>query len=134
MTRFIAMTLFLAIAPHVRAEDAPKPTVDLFASVADEKLRAAAPENGVVATQKDWEALAKAWGIEKAPKVDFTKELLIVGTWRGSQFKLTPKVSDAGDLTILASGTKDLRPGCRYRIVSVYRSKVKTIAGKPLKD
>lgn len=134
MIRFIVLALFLATAPAVRAEDAPKPTVDLFASIADEKLKEAAPANGVVATQKEWDALAKAWGIEKAPKVDFTKELLIVGTWRGSQFRIVPKVSEAGDLTILASGTKDLRPGFRYRIVSVDRSKIKTVAGKPLKD
>ncbi|MFO0804069.1 MAG: hypothetical protein U0791_13225 [Gemmataceae bacterium] len=132
MIRFAALILLVAFSPAARAED--KPTVDLFASVADEKLKEATPANGVVSTQKEWESLAKAWNIEKAPKVDFTKELLVVGTWRGSQFKLVPKVSDAGDLTIQAAGTKDLRPGFRYRIVSVDRSKIKTVNGKPLKE
>lgn len=132
MNRFAALLLIVASAPVARAEE--KPTVDLFASIVDEKLKEATPANGVVATQKEWDALAKAWNIEKAPKVDFTKELLVVGTWRGSQFKLVPKVSEAGDLTIQAAGTKDLRPGFRYRIVSVDRSKIKTVSGKPLKE
>lgn len=134
MTRSLATALLCFVPAASRADDKPKPTVDLFASVADEKLKEATPANGVVTTQKDWEKLAAAWGIENAPKVDFTKELLIVGTHRGSQFKLTPKVDDKGDLTIFSAGTKDLRPGFRYRIASVDRSKIKTVAGKPLKD
>lgn len=111
---------------------ADKPTVDLFDSVEDEKLKSEAPESGVIASQKAWEKLAKAWSIVKAPKVDFTKELLVVGTWRGSEFKLTPSVDSEGNLTIAAAGTKDLRPGFRYRIVSVDRSIIKTVKGKPV--
>ena len=122
MIRSLAFAALCLLPFASRAEEKPKLTVDLFASVADEKLKDAAPENGVVATEKDWEKLAQAWGIEKPAKVDFTKELLVVGTWRGSQFKLVPKISDAGDLTTLSAGTKDLRPGFRYRIVSVDRT------------
>ena len=124
---------WICLVPAISAA-ADKPTVDLFASVADEKLKESAPANGVVATQKDWEKLAKAWGIENAPKVDFTKEMLIVGTHRGSQFKLTPKVDDKGNLTLLSAGTKDLRPGFRYRVLSIDRSNLKTVGGKPLKE
>ncbi len=123
-----ALLCFTPVAAH--AED--KPTVDLFASVADEKLKASAPESGVVVSQKAWEKLAKAWGIADAPKVDFTEELLVVGTWRGSQFRLNPKVDDKGDLKIISLGTKDLRPGFRYRILSIDRTAIKTVNGKPL--
>lgn len=130
MSRMFAVAMVCFLPSFSLAAD--KPTVDLFESVEDEGLKSKAPESGVIVSQKGWEKLAKAWGIEKAPKVDFTKELLVVGTWRGSQFKLTPSVSDDGDLKINAAGTKDLRPGFRYRVVSVDRSKVKTVNGKPL--
>ena len=52
--------------------------------------------------------------------MDFTKEMLVVGTWRGSTFDLTPTVTN-GDLTFSARGTKDLAPGFRWRVVSVRR-------------
>ena len=69
--------------------------------------------------------------IKDAPKVDFTKELLVVGTWKGSSFNLTPTVKD-GDLSVSAVGTKDLRPGFRWKVVSVKRDGIKTVQGKDL--
>ena len=101
---------FALLAAPARAEDPkPKPTVELSGSIDDESLQKAMPASSIVASQKGWEKLAKDWRIKDAPKVDFEKEILIVGTWRGSQFNITPIVKD-GDLTIAAGGTKDLRP------------------------
>jgi hypothetical protein len=108
-----------------------KPTVELSGDIKDEALQKEAPANGVIASQKGWEKLAKAWSIKDAPKVDFTKEILVVGTWKGSVFNLSPAVKD-GDLTISALGTKDLRPGFRWKVVSIKREGIKTVQGKEL--
>lgn len=122
-----ALALFLAPAS---GED-KKPTVSLGGSIDDGAPQKLAPANGVIATAVEWEALAKAWGIKDAPKVDFTKELLAVGTWKGSSFDINPTVKD-GDLTVSAGGTKDLRPGFRWKVISLSREGIKTVQGKEL--
>jgi hypothetical protein len=127
-TAFALTALALPLAP---APAADKPTVELSGSIDDESLQKEAPASGVVASQKAWEKLAKAWGIKDSPKVDFSKELLIVGTWKGSSFDIEPAVKD-GDLTVRAGGTKDLRPGFRWKVKSVKRDGIKTVNGKPL--
>jgi hypothetical protein len=121
------------LRPPLRAEEPKKamPTVSMSGDIKDEALQKEAPANSVVVSEKGWEKLAKAWGIKDPPKVDFTKELLIVGTWRGSSFDITPSVKD-GDLTIAAAGTKDLRPGFRWKVLSVKRDGIKTVQGKEL--
>ncbi|MBA4186523.1 MAG: hypothetical protein C0467_00750 [Planctomycetaceae bacterium] len=122
-----------AVALHlvpVVAED-KKPTVNLGGSIEDEKLQKEAPANGVIVSEKGWEALVKAWGIKDAPKVDFTKELLVVGTWNGSIFQIRTMVQD-GDLTIDGPGSADKRPGFRWKVVSISREGIKTIQSKEL--
>ena len=108
-----------------------RPRVALAGDNRDEKLLQDVPANGVIVSQKRWEMLAKAWSIKDAPAVDFTKELLVVGTWRGSMFDLTPVVTN-GDLTLSIKGTKDILPGFRWQIVSVKRAGIKTAQGKEL--
>ncbi|MCS6864870.1 MAG: hypothetical protein RMJ56_05760 [Gemmataceae bacterium] len=130
----VALVLALIVPPVVADEPAPKAnkaTVDLAGDIKDESLQAEAPANGVIVSPKAWEKLAKAWGIPEAPKVDFTKEILIVGTWKGSSFDITPMVKD-GDLTVSALGTKDLRPGFRWKVRSIPRQGIKTVQGRPL--
>jgi hypothetical protein len=135
MIRTLLAALALAVVFVPANADEPKKeklTVDLFASVEDQTLAKKAPENGVIASQKAWEALAKDWGIKDAPKVDFTKEILVVATTVGSRLNLNTKLSDKGDLTVLALATRDLRPGFRYAIKSVSRDGIKTVNGKEL--
>jgi hypothetical protein len=110
---------------------AARPTVSLSGDIRDESLLRAAPANGVITSQKQWDALVKAWNIKNAPKVDFTKYLLVVGTWRGSMFTITPTVTN-GNLSVSTRGTKDLLPGFRWKIVSVPRAGIKTVQGKEL--
>jgi hypothetical protein len=132
MLQLLVAAAFTVSLGSIRAEEPkPKPTIELSGSIDDESLQKAIPGNGLIVSQKSWEKLAKAWGITDAPKVDFDKELLVAGTWRGSQFNLTPMVKD-GDLTVAAGGTKDLRPGFRWKIVSVKRDGIKTAYGKEL--
>ena len=137
MTRSLftaAFAVALVIVPFATAEDKQpaKATVDLFASLEDRDLQKEMPESGVVASQKAWEKLARAWQIKEPAKVDFTKEILVVATTTGSKMKLSTKLDDKGDLKILALSTRDLRPGFRYAIKSVSREGVKTVNGKEL--
>ncbi len=129
---FAVTTVALLLVP-VAAEEPKKekPTVELSGDIKDETLRKEIPANGVIVSQTGWDKLAKAWGIKDAAKVDFTKELVVVGTWKGSSFNITPTVKD-GDLTVSAGGTKDLREGFRWKIVSLKRAGIKTVQGKEL--
>jgi hypothetical protein len=108
---------------------AEKPRVALSGDIADVKLQLQAPANRVIASQKQWDALVKDWAIKDAPKVDFTKELLAVGTWSGSSFDVIPTVNN-GDLIVTTKGTDDRRDGFRWKIVSVNRGGIKTVDGK----
>ncbi len=132
----IAVTFAVAFVPFTSADEPKKEpaklTVDLFASVDDEKLQKEAPENGVIVSQKGWEKLAKAWGIKEPAKVDFNKEILVVATTVGSKLSLTPRLTDKGDLQVLARATRDIGPGFRYAIKSVSKEGVKTVNGKEL--
>lgn len=128
----VALAVFaLGVAPVAAEDPKPKATVSLSGSLEDEVLKNEMPANGVIASQKEWEKLAKAWSIKDAPKVNSSKELLVVGTWRGSSFTITPVVK-GGDLTIRAAGTKDLRPGFRWKVDSIAREGIKTVNGKAL--
>ncbi len=128
------LVLMLILPPVAADQDPPptrKPTVDLTGDIKDESLQSAAPANGVIVSHKSWEKLAQAWGIKGAPKVDFTQEILIVGTWKGSTFDITPMIKD-GDLTVSSFGTKDLREGFRWKVRSIPRAGIKTVQGRPL--
>jgi hypothetical protein len=120
-----------AAADEPKKEPA-KLTVDLFGSVEDEKLLADKPANGVIVSAKGWEKLAKAWGIKDPAKVDFAKELLVVGTTVGSRLNLNTKLDDKGDLKVIGIATRDFGSGFRYVIKSVGKDGVKTVNGKAL--
>jgi hypothetical protein len=126
-----AFALFLVPASADEPKKEPKPTVELSGSIDDEALQKEMPANGVIVSQKGYDALAKAWGIKDAPKVDFAKEILVVGTWKGSVFSVKATVKD-GDLTVSGGGTKDLRPGFRWQVKSITREGIKTVQGKEL--
>jgi hypothetical protein len=106
-----------------------KPTVDLSGDFGDPKLRTIVPTNRVITSQKEWDELVKAWDLKNAPKVDFSKEILVVGTSRSASFTLTPTVTN-GDLVITAKGTDELAPGFRWRARTIPREGLKTIEGK----
>ncbi|MBM3978846.1 MAG: hypothetical protein FJ304_00910 [Planctomycetes bacterium] len=130
----VAALAALVLVPFSAAAAEPKadkPTVELGGDIKDEALQKSAPASGVIASQKEWDALAKAWGIKDAPKVDFAKELLIVGTWKGSSFNVNANVKD-GDLSVSGFGTKDLRDGFRWKVKSIKRDGIKSVQGKPL--
>lgn len=131
----LVVGLTVALAVPLWGQNQPeekKATVDLFASVDDEALMNEAPANGVIASTKAWEKLAKAWGIKDPAKVNFDKQILVLATTRGSRLNLNTRLDEQGDLKIVAISTRDLRPGFRYAIKSVNREGVKTVNGQPL--
>jgi hypothetical protein len=129
-----AALLSLAVAGLAAAAPTPvKATNTWQGSVDDEKLMKEMPENGVIVNAKDWEKLVKAWKVaDKVPEVNFDKELIVIGTSVGSKLNLSASLDDKGDLKALGVGTRDIRPGFRYVILSVPKEGVKTVNGKPL--
>jgi hypothetical protein len=86
-----------------------------------------------ITNAKDLEKLWKAWDIkEKVAEIDFSKEILLVETTRGSRLNLKATLDEKGDLQPLGLATRDLRPGFRYVMITVNKAGVKTIAGKAI--
>lgn len=138
MTRTFATLALAALlaavsvpAPGSAAEPKATDTVDISSSVPDLAQLKAVGGTGVILSQREWERLAAAWGIKDPPKVDFSKELLLVGTWRGSAFKFLNDVKD-GDLTTEVVGDKEEKPGFRYKVISLKRDGIKSFHGKKL--
>ena len=65
------------------------------------------------------------------PDIDFTKQIVLVSTSRGSKLELMARLDD-GNLEVIGFGTKDLRPGFRYVLATVSLEGVKTVNKKPL--
>lgn len=122
-----------ALPPVATASDLKpieeKASVDLSGTIKDEVLQNEMPANGVITSQEQWDKIVKVWGIKDAPRVDFTRNILVLGTSRGTSFELLPTVTN-GDLTITSRGTKDIAPGFRWRVKSLPREGIKTVQGK----
>jgi hypothetical protein len=131
----LALAVVLFVAPTSRAADAKQIKADreFRGSVEDAEFAKMAPKDGVIATRKGLEKLWKAWNIkDEMPDVDFTKQLVLVGTTVGSRLNVSAMLKDDGDLQVLAIATRDLRPGFRYQILVIKSEGVKTVGGKPL--
>jgi hypothetical protein len=123
--------LFLAAAEAQTPPKAVKLVQQWKGSVADEKLQKGAPD--VITSEKALAKLWKDWKIEhKLPKVDFTKEIVLVATTRGSKLNLSARLHDNGNLETLGFGTSDFGEGFRYVIGTVPRAGVKTVNKKEL--
>jgi hypothetical protein len=129
----LAAALFTAAVLHPARAAEPKATgtVDIYSSLPDLEKLQAFEGTGVILGQKEWERLAAAWGIKTVPKVDFNKELLLVGSWRGTGFKFLSDVKD-GNLTVELVGDKNIEPGFRYRIIALKRDGITKFQGKEL--
>jgi hypothetical protein len=129
----LASSLFALGGNHFARAEEPKATgtVDLASSVPELGKLNAFEGVGVLLSQKEWERLAAAWGIKDVPKVDFGKELLLVGTWRGTNFKFLSEVKN-GNLIVEQVGDKNVEPGFRYRVLSLRRSGITKFNGREL--
>jgi len=130
LTALFAFTVLLSTA---HAEKKPlTPSKEWSGSVADESLGEGTPD--FIASAEDLAGLWKKWGIaDELPTVDFSKELVVLTTTRGSRLRLIATLDDAtGNLEVGGLATRDLRPGFRYVIATVSRDGVKTVNGKEL--
>ena len=124
-----AVVLFTSDA--LAQKNAVKPIKEWTGSVEDEKLAKGAPES--ITSAKGLEKLWKAWKLpDKAPEVNFTKEIVVLATTEGSKLKLFATLDEKGNLKVGGLGTNDLRPGFRYVIATVSKEGVKTVNGKEL--
>jgi hypothetical protein len=131
----LAALTFVALAANADEKKEPPKEMKLIAkfsgSVNDDK--AEAPKEPVITNEKDLKKLWDDWKLtDKMPKVDFDKELVLVSTTKGSRLNVNIKVSEEGDLTLVAVSTRDLRPGLRYLIQVIERGGIKTVNGKKL--
>lgn len=127
-----AVVLAALFAAEVRAQPKPVPLTNKWTgSVADVALKKGVPE--VITSPKVLEKVWNAWMVKgKLPKLDFTKEIVILGTTSGSRLNLSARLDDKGDLQIIGFGTADFGPGFRYVLATVPRTGVKTVNKKPL--
>ena len=126
------VVLVALLAPELRAQAKPVPLTNKWTgSVADAALKKDVPE--VITSAKALEKVWNAWMVKgKLPKIDFTKEIVLVGTTSGSRLNLSGRLDDKGDLQIIGLGTADFGPGFRYVLGTVPRAGVKTVNKKEL--
>ena len=131
----VFMALLLSTALPLQAgpskRKSVKPLKQWSGSVDDLSLRKAAPE--FILSTREIEKLWQAWKVPgPVPQVDFSKELVLVATTRGSRLRLAATLDGKGNLQVGGVATRDLRPGFRYVITVVNREGVKTVNGKKL--
>jgi hypothetical protein len=108
-----------------------------FLNANDGPLMKAAPKSGFIANDKAWTELFKAWNLSKdRPKIDFTKQLVLVDVAQGSPNTFFPNMITLnvlrGDLRAGAAVTEIAGPGFIYLIRVVDRTGVKTVNGTTL--
>ena len=128
----------LAVAAAGLRADEPGKAVPVLQKwdgvVKDEALRKSSPMTGYVANEKAFAKLWKDWRPdEKEPKVDFEKEIVLVGVASGpNRVTLQPFLNDKGDLTVHSRSTLIGGAGFGYGMVTVKREGIQTIKGKPI--
>jgi len=102
----------------------------------DATLRRLAPQAGFIADAAAWQRLWKAWrGDEAVAAVDFTKEVVLVGTVGGpNRVIVRPALAAGGKLRFVVVGTEMAGPGFGYAMLKVSRTGVKTINGTVLPE
>ena len=134
--RFTIAFCFIALLPSLTFAAAPvvEPTGMWSGKIKDESLRNLAPEAGYIADAETWEKLWTAWQRRKElPKVDFAKELILVGTVSGPNLVIMqPTIDDKGAVKFLVGGTKIGGPGFGYKLIKMVRDGVMTVNGKAI--
>jgi hypothetical protein len=122
------------LPPAERSEVQPieeKNVGELTGTVSDRGLLKSAPPSRVITTQKEWDVIVKDWNVKNPPPVDFTRDIVVVGTTTADSLTIAPTVKD-GNLTVAVTEGKGTGDGFRYRFVTVRRAGIKTINGRPL--
>jgi len=118
----------------------PKPVLVLETwrgTLNDSAPRDLAPRNNVVVDQKQWADLWTAWrGNEPLPRVDFTREVLLVRTAPGRKgfTEVTWLKDEVGNLTCREKVELDGLPGFTYVVQRIPRAGVRKINGSFLQE
>jgi hypothetical protein len=100
----------------------------------NEALQGAAPAGMCIADEAAWKKLWQAWrGTEGLPKVDFTKELILVATASGpNTVGVSAKIDEKGNVSVVGFSTMMAGPGFGYAMIKVSREGVKSVEGTAL--
>lgn len=117
------------------ADDAGKPepqAVREFRGETLAEISGPVPDQ-VILNAQDYESCWKRLGLEQAPGlVDFSREVVVLATTRGSRIGFRLQVEGEGKLRVLAISTRDIRPGLRYLFGVFDRKDWQEINGTPL--
>ncbi len=102
--------------------------------VIDNSLRKLAPPTGFIVDPTSWQKICKTWQPDmKVPRVDFSKNLVLVGTVPGPNLVLMrPTIDKKGNISFLVAGTKRGGPGFGYKLIAISRQGVKTVKGQSI--
>jgi hypothetical protein len=139
MFRLLVCTLmagfiFAAVAPSQAVAQKKKVEITQQWSGSVEYEKAIKPE--CITSAKGLEAVWKAWNVPgDVPKVDFTKNMVVAVYSVGSKLDMSgATLDDSGNLDVLGTGTRDIRPDFRYVLGVVSRDGVKTVNKKALPE
>lgn len=136
--RYLIAYCILTVMPSlaVAADPAPvvEPTATWSGKIEDKSLRKLAPKSGFIADEQTWKKLWTAWRPEEElSKVDFAKELILVGTVSGPNLVIMrPTIDDEGNVKYVVGGTKIGGPGFGYKLVKIGKDGVKTVNGNSI--
>lgn len=128
----VAVVIFTCCA--VAQDGGPKPTQRWGGKSTDEDKKKAAPKTGYLTNQEAFEKLWEAWGLkDKAPKIDFEKQIVFVQLAGGPNSISTSYTLDGkGNLTALSKQSLIAGPGFGYGIDVLDREGIKSYMGKPI--
>jgi hypothetical protein len=136
LARCTAAFCLIALLSTVTFAAAPvvEPTGMWNGKVKDESLRKLSPQSGFIADAETWKTLWTAWRPgEELPNVDFTKELILVGTVPGpNQVVMRPTITDNGNVKLIVFGTEIGGPGFGYKLIKMVKDGVKSVNGNAI--
>jgi hypothetical protein len=127
------LCLFTLVPSALWAADPARPTGRWSGKVNDKALRTLAPQAGFLADQATWKKVWSAWRPgQELPKVDFARELILVGTVPGPNRVIMRPTINSGNVRFLVAGTKIGGPGFGYQFLRISKEGVKSVNGKPI--
>lgn len=134
-TNLLAVCCLLTLLAFPAFAAEPVELTELGSGTIKEKAkRKLAPASGFITSAESWKKLRSAWSPgEELPKVDFNKELILLGTVPGpNRVLMRPALDDQGDVKFRVAGTRIGGPGFGYKFVKIAKAGVKTVNGQPL--
>ncbi len=87
----------------------------------------------VIPSQQKLKKIWLIWKLtDKMPKIDFTKQIVVLSTGAGSILYTTYAIEANGNLKVDSISTKDIADGFRYQFAIINKEGIKTVNGKEL--